>query len=356
MAGGGTAGHVEPALAIARAWRSEHPADSVLFLGTKSGLENSLVPAAGFTVQNIPKVTLPRSLNPQLLKVPFVLWRSVRAAGLVIKGADLVVGFGGYLSASAYLAARLVRVPIVIHEANAKVGWANRLGSFFTDCLAISHSVSAGRFSHAIVTGLPLREDVKLAVQSSARDWKGARARAKRELGWEEERPLILVLGGSQGSAFINAEITKALPNLLLGGVQIFHSVGAHNEVPATSPDYRAVPYIQDMATAYLAADLIIARSGAVTCAEVGALGRRALFIPLPIGNGEQVHNADFLVRAQRASVIDQRRFSAEWLSTHLNDLLLESAQAPMSGLSEDLGAEDKIVALMKRAIAGSCK
>ncbi|MDP1720189.1 MAG: UDP-N-acetylglucosamine--N-acetylmuramyl-(pentapeptide) pyrophosphoryl-undecaprenol N-acetylglucosamine transferase [Candidatus Nanopelagicaceae bacterium] len=356
MAGGGTAGHVEPALAMARAWRTKHSADSLLFLGTSSGLENSLVPAAGFTVANIPKVAMPRSIGIDFIKLPFLLWSAVREARKVIKGADLLVGFGGYLSASAYIAARMARVPIVIHEANAKVGWANRLGSFFTRCIAIAHPIEFGRFSGAYVTGLPLREDVKAAVREAASNWEGARIQAKRELGWEENKPLILILGGSQGSTFINAEISYALPSLTTREIQILHSVGSGNELPASSQYYRAVPYIRDMATAYLAADLIIARSGAVTCAEVGALGRRALFIPLPIGNGEQARNADFLVQANRALVVDQKTFSSTWLLAHLDDLLLASAQSPFDGLNDDLGAEDKIMALMERAINGQCK
>lgn len=356
LAGGGTAGHVEPALAIARAWRTKHTDDSLLFLGTSSGLENSLVPAAGFTVINIPKVAMPRSFGIDFIKLPFLLWGAVREAEKVIKGTDLLVGFGGYLSASAYIAARMARVPIVIHEANAKVGWANRLGSFFTSCIAVAHPIKSGRFSRAKVTGLPLREDVKAAVRKSASNWKGARIQAKRELGWEEDKPLILILGGSQGSTFINAEITQALPSLAVRGIQILHSVGAMNELPMNFQYYRAVPYIHDMATAYLAADLIIARSGAVTCAEVGALGRRALFIPLPIGNGEQARNADFLVQANRALVVDQKTFSSTWLLGHLDDLLLASARTPLAGLSDDLGAEDKIVTLMERAIDGQCK
>ncbi|HUW87960.1 MAG TPA: UDP-N-acetylglucosamine--N-acetylmuramyl-(pentapeptide) pyrophosphoryl-undecaprenol N-acetylglucosamine transferase [Candidatus Paceibacterota bacterium] len=356
LAGGGTAGHVEPALAIARAWRTKYADDSLLFLGTSTGLENSLVPAAGFTVTNIPKVAMPRSFGIDFIKLPFSLWRAVREAEKVIEGADLLVGFGGYLSASAYIAARMARVPIVIHEANAKVGWANRLGSFFTNCLAIAHPIKSGRFSRAKVTGLPLREDVKAAVRESASNWKGARIQAKRELGWEQGKPLILVLGGSQGSTFINAEISRVLPSLATKGIQILHSVGSRNELPTSSQSYRAVPYIRDMATAYLAADLIIARSGAVTCAEVGALGRRALFIPLPIGNGEQARNADFLVQANRALVVDQKTFSATWLLEHLDDLLLASARTPLAGLNDDLGAEDKIMALMERAIDGQCK
>ena len=356
FAGGGTAGHVEPALAVARAWRERHPEDPLLFLGTSTGLENTLVPSAGFELRIIPKVMMPRSLGVDLLRLPILLWRAVRAAKKVMKGADLLVGFGGYLSAPAYIAARIAHVPMVIHEANAKVGWANHLGSWFTQCLAIAHPIKSGRFAHARVTGMPLREDVKLAVRGSSPDWKGSRDRAKSQLGWDVDRPLILILGGSQGSAFINSQIAAALPALLERGIQLFHSVGAKNELPPSSAEYKPVPYITDMALAYLASDLVIARSGAVTCAEVGALGRSALFIPLPVGNGEQARNADYLVEAGRAILVQQGDFSSDWLLEHVDELLSRSAQSPVSGLTDDLGAEEKIIALMERAMDGSCR
>ena len=355
FAGGGTAGHVEPALAVARAWKEIHPEDSLLFLGTSAGIENTLVPAAGFELRNIPKVVMPRALGPDLIKLPLRLLGAVRGAIKVVKGADLLIGFGGYLSAPAYIAARIGNVPIVIHEANAKVGWANRLGASFTNCLAIAHPIKSGAFSRATVTGLPLRLDVKLAARDSSPDWKDARDQAKSRLGWDLDRPLILILGGSQGSAFINSQIAAALPSLLEKGIQVFHSIGPQNEIPESSKNYKAVAYINEMALAYLASDLIIGRSGAVTCAEVGALGRSALFVPLPIGNGEQARNADFLVSENRAVLIDQEHFSSEWLLEHVDELLLRSAHSALWGLSYDLDAEKKIVALMERAMAGLC-
>lgn len=353
FAGGGTAGHVEPALAVAREWRARHPDDRCLFIGTAEGLESSLVPAAGFELRSIPKVLMPRSLNADLFRLPWRLGRAVQCARTVISQSALVIGFGGYVSAPAYLAARIEKVPLVIHEANAKIGWANRLGACFTRYLAIARPVGRGKFVRAQKTGLPLREDVQVAYRAAARNWDGARAEAKLRLGWNLNQPTLLILGGSQGSVSINAQIKAALPALKLRGVQILHSVGARNDLPQSTANYRATPYIDDMATAYLAADLIIARSGAVTCAEVGALGRMAIFIPLPIGNGEQARNADYLVAAGRAIVLSQREFTAEWLQANLDAILLRSAQTPSEGLHDDLDAAQAIVELMENALTG---
>lgn len=356
FAGGGTAGHVEPALAVARAWARGHPQDSCIFLGTPGGLENSLVPAAKFKLHIISKVAMPRTIGVDLLLLPVRLVRAVLSARKHLVGADLLIGFGGYLSASAYLAARSLRIPIVIHEANATIGWANRLGSLFTKCLAIAHPVSSGSFARARVTGLPLREDVQNAARSAVGDWKAARNRAKLKLGWSPQEASVLVLGGSQGSTFVNSHIALALPELVKKRIHILHSLGAKNALPEPSSYYTPVAYIDDMATAYLAADLIIARSGAVTCAEFGALGRMALFIPLPIGNGEQARNADHLVAADRAVVIPQEDFSAEWLLENIDSLLAKSAQTPLAGLSDDIDSEGRIIDLMERALDGKCE
>lgn len=350
FAGGGTAGHIEPALATARAWKGKHPQDRCIFLGTPTGLENTLVPAAGFELFNIDKVVMPRRPNIDALALPFRLLRSVNSAKKIIKDSDLLVGFGGYLSASAYLAAFLARVPIVVHEANAKVGWANRLGASLTRHLAVARPIASGSFSRAAVTGLPLRADVKAAYFDASADWRRARELAKDKLGWIKNKPTLLVLGGSQGSTFINAQIAKALPALNEKGIQILHSVGSTNALPQDFGNYKAVPYITDMATAYLAADVVLARSGAVTCAEVGALGRMAVFVPLPIGNGEQARNADELVSLGRAVVVSQSDFSSQWLLDHIDGVIEQGRKLNEVGLNLDLEAEQRIIALMEKA------
>lgn len=356
FAGGGSAGHVEPALAVARAWKAKYPKDDCIFLGTAFGLENALVPAAGFALRNIEKVVMPRKLNLDLVKLPVQLWRAVSSAKKIINGTDALIGFGGYLSASAYLAAWLARVPIVIHEANTKVGWANRLGSLLTSNLAVASPIASGSFSRASVTGMPLRIDVKAAALAAAEDWPANRGRAKNEMGWKVDQPVLLVLGGSQGSSFINSQIAKALPLLMRKGIQILHSVGANNEHPQNFGEYKAVPYIDDMATAYLAADVVLSRSGAVTCAEVGALARMAIFVPLPIGNGEQARNADHLVSLGRAVVISQKDFSSQWLVDHIDNVIEQSRHLPELSDNKDLEAEVRIVGLMENVVQRSSR
>jgi UDP-N-acetylglucosamine--N-acetylmuramyl-(pentapeptide) pyrophosphoryl-undecaprenol N-acetylglucosamine transferase len=350
LAGGGTAGHIEPALAVARVWKSQNPHDQILFLGTAQGLESTLIPAAGFSVSNIPKVRISRTPSLSWARIPFELLASVKACRTILKGSDLLIGFGGYVSAPAYIAARLLGLPMIIHEANAKPGWANRLGALLTPYLAVAHGVNAGAFKGALITGLPLRSDVADGLKGAGADWKSVRAQAKVRLGFDSQ-PLVFVMGGSQGSVAINKVIEQSVPVFSKKGIAMMHSVGRANTLPPGTDLYRPVAYMEQMADAYLAADLIIARSGAVTCAEFRALGRYALFVPLPIGNGEQFHNAQGLVADGRAEVIDQKQFTLSYLETHIDTLLKSSSAAPLEGSTLDADAALKIAALGKHAL-----
>jgi UDP-N-acetylglucosamine--N-acetylmuramyl-(pentapeptide) pyrophosphoryl-undecaprenol N-acetylglucosamine transferase len=353
FAGGGTAGHVEPALAVARQWKKSHPDSELIFLGTASGLEVRLVPEAGFTLSLITKVRISRKLSPSLLAIPFSLIRSVAQVCKVLKSADLLVGFGGYVSGPAYLAARIRRVPIVIHEANARPGIANRLGALFTQHTAVAYPVASGKLSQALLAGLPLRPDVDSSFHGAESNWEKARSEAKTRIGFSSAKPLIFIFGGSQGSVAINSVIAGARTQLGADGFQILHSVGSSNQLPESDSNYKAVSYISDMASAYLAADSIISRSGAVSCSEINTLGRYALFIPLPVGNGEQELNAMSLVTDSRAEIVAQKDFTSAWLTENISRLLSASQKAPVAGSRKDIEASSKMVALMEFAIAG---
>jgi UDP-N-acetylglucosamine--N-acetylmuramyl-(pentapeptide) pyrophosphoryl-undecaprenol N-acetylglucosamine transferase len=356
LAGGGTAGHIEPALAVARTWRANHPNDEIEFLGTKSGLENQLVPAAGFKLSHISKVIIPRKVSLSLFVAPTTLTQAFLEARAVLKGADLLIGFGGYVSAPAYLAARSLNIPIVIHEANAKPGLANRLGALLTNHLAVAQPVRSGKLCRALITGLPLRSDVAIALEKSGGDWIAARSKAKVALGMSAGAPVIAIFFGSQGSVALNKVIAESLPIFEKTGAQILHAVGKSNQLPKAGPNYKPVSYIEDMAVLYLAADLIISRSGAVTCSEVNALGKYALFIPLPIGNGEQKVNARLVTEQSRGEIIDQNEFTPQWIEKHLDRLLRNSEMASAAGSPSDLHASEKIVALMEDALKVKAK
>ncbi|MEI7476618.1 MAG: UDP-N-acetylglucosamine--N-acetylmuramyl-(pentapeptide) pyrophosphoryl-undecaprenol N-acetylglucosamine transferase [Actinomycetes bacterium] len=352
FAGGGTAGHIEPALAVAAQWMKENPADKCIFIGTSQGLETTLVPAAGFTLRTIKKVVLARRFSPGVLLLPLNLLQAMMQARSIIKGSSLLIGFGGYVSAASYLAAKSCGVPIVIHEANARPGIANRLGTSFTSALAVSTPVQRGPFSKALITGMPLKSSITEIITTSHSDWNLVRSQAKRTLGFDDAMPLVLVVGGSQGSQAMNTVIAQSLSSLLEKKIQVMHSLGRKNVLPNAQSGYQPHSYIADMATAYLAADVIISRSGAVTCSEFEALGKFALFIPLAIGNGEQLPNAEHLANLGRARVISQKDFTSAWLLANIDSLLSSSKARGAQVSTVNSTAHEKITALMQNVLS----
>ena len=338
FAGGGTAGHIEPAWAVSEVWRQRFPGDEIAFLGTKSGLEVTLIPERGGTLYLIPKVAAPRKLNLSALLFPFKLIYSIFKTASIVKRFDVVVGFGGYVSGSAYIAAVILRKPIVVHDQNAKVGLANRFGAIFTKEVAVAYQNSG--IAGAKVVGNPLkREIVQAATQAN---WHQARKDAKVKLNVSEN--LVLILGGSSGSQTIN----KVVADSTFENCTVIHSLGKENQLPPSTSNYRPVGYIEDMATALLAADLVISRSGAIACSEFAALGKYALFIPLPIGNGEQALNADELILAHKAELIEQSKFDSNWLNMNLARLLRQGSVEP---LGTSLNAATQIADFIERVI-----
>ena len=303
LAGGGTAGHIEPALAVADALIAIDPGIRITALGTERGLETTLVPDRGYELRLIPAVPLPRKPSKDLLTLPGRMRGAIKATRAIMaeREVDVVIGFGGYVALPAYLAAR-GRVPIVIHEANATAGLANKIGARFA--VAIAAAVDSSGLKGARVVGNPVRRSL------SELDRAALRAQAREFFGLDPEAPTLLVFGGSQGAARINAALVAAAPDLAGVGVGVLHAYGRKNEIslPQTLPDgppYVAVPYLDRMDLAYSAADIVLARSGAMTVAEIAAVGLPAIYVPLPHGNGEQRLNAAAQVASGAAIIID---------------------------------------------------
>jgi UDP-N-acetylglucosamine--N-acetylmuramyl-(pentapeptide) pyrophosphoryl-undecaprenol N-acetylglucosamine transferase len=324
FAGGGTAGHVEPALAVANWLRSKKPRWNLVFAGTKSGLENQLVPKEGFAVLHIPKVLMPRQITPATLlwpaKIIFATWKAIK----ICRDADLVIGFGGYACPPIYLAAAILRKPIFIHEANAVPGWANRLGAPFAEQIFIAFNRATnqfGRWRDAKLTGMPIRVEIIASGERSTEEKVVAKKNQIEKWKLSLDKPTVLVFGGSQGSRHINEAIMQSLSVFTEKGVQVVHSVGKNNPLPPSTENYLPLSYIDDMSAAYQASDLVIARSGALTCAELAAVGKFAILIPLPIGNGEQAINALDLQAIGAAEVIEDSKFNADWLISNWDEI-----------------------------------
>jgi UDP-N-acetylglucosamine--N-acetylmuramyl-(pentapeptide) pyrophosphoryl-undecaprenol N-acetylglucosamine transferase len=325
FAGGGTAGHVEPALAVGSWLKANRPEILCEFVGTAEGLENHLVPSSGFTLHRISKVPLPRGLSPQTFTWPLSFLQSVSQARKAIKGADVVVGFGGYVCASVYVAARLKKIPIIVHEANALPGWANRLGVKLggSPIVAFEKSRSAHpTWARAENVGIPLRPSIVELSQADEESREEIKTRKCKEWGFDPERPVLLVFGGSQGSQHINRVIEESRDLLSRTGVQVIHGVGRNNPLPVAGDGYKAIHYFDDLPEAYIASDLVICRSGAVTCHELSALRKYALLIPLDIGNGEQKLNGESLVDVGAAGMVGNGEFTSRWFSENILGLI----------------------------------
>ena len=355
IAGGGSAGHIEPALAFADALRRRHPDVRVTALGTERGLDTRLIPARGYHLELIPSVPIPRRPTPDLLRVPGRLRRAVAAAAAVLRDgpADVLVGFGGFVSGPAYLAARRLGVPIVVHEANPRPGWANRLGARLTPYVATTWPDTP--IAHARRLGLPIRRSIATLDRPSQR---GAACEA---FGLEPARPTLLVTGGSQGARRLNDAAVGAAAHLRAAGVQVLHATGAAHAVtvadPDTSPPYVVMPYLDRMDLGYAAADLVLCRAGANTVVELTAVGLPAAYVPLPIGNGEQALMAGPVVGAGGGLMVDDAGCTPEWVTATLTPLLLDPARlAAMGTAAESSGrrdADERLVCLVLEAVRG---
>jgi UDP-N-acetylglucosamine--N-acetylmuramyl-(pentapeptide) pyrophosphoryl-undecaprenol N-acetylglucosamine transferase len=340
LAGGGTAGHIEPALALADALRRADPRIEITCLGTERGLETRLVPLRGYELALIPAVPLPRSMTAELLHVPGRLGEAVGAAAKVLgrTRARVLVGFGGYVATPGYLAARRRHVPIVVHEANARAGLANRLGARFT-----RHVYTASprtRLPNATCIGIPLRHEIAALDRLAIAD------KARAHFGLRPDLPVLLVTGGSQGARSLNYAVLDAAAWIRAAGVQVLHILGPRSDLdirmPPAGPPYITLPYVDRMDLAYGAADFAICRSGAMTCAELTAVGLPAVYVPLPHGNGEQRLNALPIEEAGGGLIIPDAELSPEWIRDMLLPILLDAELvAAMSAAASSVGARD---------------
>lgn len=351
IAGGGTGGHVIPALAIARELRDSAGAE-VRFVGTARGLETRLVPEAGFPLElihvgqlkNVSIVTRVRTLADLPLGV-------LRCVGLLRKfRPDVVVGVGGYASGPAMMAAVLLRVPTLAFEPNAVPGLANRIVGRMVSAAAVNFEESRRYFRNAQVTGTPVRPEF-FAIAPKATD------------GWKR----LLVFGASQGARVFNELLPKIAERLLaeFPTLDVVHQTGARHG-DSTAEAYQNVggpfervlvtPYLDDMAGQFAAADLIVCRSGASTMAELAAAGRAALLVPFPqAADDHQRKNADAFVARGAAEMVVERELTEERLLAVLSELLGDDARrAAMGAAARGLAHQDALtrIAGMVRELA----
>ena len=350
LAGGGTAGHVNPLLATATVLAKR--GYDVEVLGTAQGLESDLVPSAGFPLHVIEKVPFPRRPSLSVFTFPFRWRKAVNQCRLAIRDADVVVGFGGYVSTPAYRVARGAGVPIVIHEQNARPGLANKVGARYANVLALTFANTPLNARKGItqVTGLPLRpaiEELALARQDTD-GARVARERGAKNLGVDPEKTTLLVTGGSLGALHLNDAMIGALGDLP-DNVQVIHLTGKGKDAPVWSKvekcsvgdRYLVLDYLTTMEDALACADLVVCRSGAGTVAEMTALSLPCVYVPLAIGNGEQKLNAHDHVASGGALLVDDASFNADTVRQKVFPLLTSPELSAMATASAGLAKID---------------
>ena len=329
IAGGGTAGHVFPGLALGRTLR--HRGYDVRFVGTQAGLEASLVPGADFEFHPVPARPLVRELSLDALRAPFVAAGATRRCRPLVRGAKAIVGMGGYVSVGAVLAARRERIPVILHEQNAIPGLANRVLAGLARTIAVSFPETRSAFgtrARVEVTGNPVREEILRVIEEPEALAKEART----SLELDEGRKTVLVFGGSQGALHIDRAAVGAC-RLLAGrsDLQVILIAGSAHEASTRSglPRegsgllVRLLGYLDRMELAYACADLAVSRAGATTMAELTVCGLPALLIPYPYATRRhQEANARALQRAGGASVMLDEQLSADELASRIEGLI----------------------------------
>ena len=343
LAGGGTAGHVNPLLATAE-YLTQYGA-TVVALGNATGIEADLVPGAGLELQTIERVPFPRRPNKAALTFPARWRRSVAQARAVIQGADVVVGFGGHVATPAYIAARRCGVPTVVHEQNARPGLANRVGA--RSAAVVATTFPGSSLPGAQLVGMPIRAAVLAAGDLP-------RAASTAFLGLDPQRPVLLVSGGSLGAAHINAVVAGLAAEIIESGFQVLHLTGRGKADPVNAvisgqaqpaevaQHYHVREYLVEMEHALAVAALVVGRAGAGTVSEFAALGIPAIYVPLPIGNGEQRLNAAAVVEAGGGLLVADDNFTPAWGRANLLPLLGDPSRlAAMAAAASRTGIRD---------------
>ena len=348
LAGGGTGGHVIPALAIANQLKEEYSAE-ILFIGTARGIENRLVPAAGYPLELVRVGALKNVNLVTRAKTAFDLPRAIWDAGRMLNefAPDVVIGVGGYASGPAMLAAVVKHIPTLAFEPNVVPGFANRLVARFVSAAAVHFEETAKYFRHGEVTGVPVRQ----AFFDIAPKRGGT--------------PTLLVFGGSQGAHAINAALFRCLPVLQreAPGIHIIHQTGERDYNDALAAYERVgesaevSKFIEDMPAAFARADLVVCRSGASTVAEIAAAGKPAVFVPFPrAADDHQRVNAEALAKHGAAVVVEESKLEGVWLAETIAALLqdpqrLGTMGQAARGLSHPNAARE--IAAMAARVAG---
>jgi UDP-N-acetylglucosamine--N-acetylmuramyl-(pentapeptide) pyrophosphoryl-undecaprenol N-acetylglucosamine transferase len=348
LTGGGTAGHVNPLLSLADAITAQDAQAKVIALGTAEGLESGLVPARGYRLETIERLPFPRKPSAYALGFPFKFLRAVGQVRALIRKEriETVVGFGGYASAPAYLAARFEKIPLVIHEANALPGIANKIGAKFADVVAVAFAGTG--LPREQLTGMPLRHEIEaITIRRN-------QSEARKHFGLDENTLTLLVTGGSLGAKKLNDVIEASRTKLAAAGIQVLHIVGGKSDLaPIAERGYVRLAYCDRMDLAIAAADFAVSRAGASTVSEFAAVGLPAVYVPYAVGNGEQRFNLQTLLKAGGGVMVLDKDFDEQYVASQLIPLLSSAKQLKeMAKAAASVGIKDGTQRLLQLVLS----
>ena len=333
IAAAGTAGHINPGIAIANKIKKENPNSEIIFIGTSRGLENDLVPRAGYSLKTIEAYGFSKSISISNFKNMVKTFKGFKQAKKIIEEfkPDIVIGMGGYICGAVISQAHKLKIPTILHESNAYPGLAIKLLSKKVDKILVGFEDAKKRLTCAkevVVTGTPIKaKNLNLTDEQ--------KNKIREELKFKKELPIALAFGGSQGARVINKTLTDIIINKKNENYQIIWAAGPNQydeikqELRDNSIDInniknvKIVPYIYNMDEIMAICDFVIARSGAMTLAEIAMAGKPAIFIPLPSSSSNrQEDNARVFERIGAAKVILNSALNSEKLTEVINDII----------------------------------
>lgn len=364
VAAAGTGGHINPAIAIANKIKEKEPDSKIIFVGTPRGLENDLVPRAGYELRTVDAYGIRRKINLDNIKRLFKMFKAVKDSEKIIRDfkPDVVIGTGGYICVAVGTAAVKENVPIVLHESNAFPGVAIKLLAKDASKVLLGFEDAKARIkADAVVTGTPTKITTKRLNSEE-------KTKIKENIGLDTQIPTVLVFGGSQGAQTINKAVSQIIEQKLNKKYQILWAAGKKNydELKESFKtknldienleNAKIMPYIYNMQEAMEISDLIVARSGAMTITEISQIGRPAIFIPYPFATeNHQEYNAKVLANAGGAEIILDKDLETNKLNEEIEKIVLDRVKVKQ--MSENAtkvakqNVEDKIYYEIKDAI-----
>lgn len=371
IAAAGTAGHINPGLAIANKIKEEEKNSEIIFIGTTRGLENDLVPRAGFKLKTIDAYGLSKKISIDNIKKMYKTFKGYGEAKKIIKEfkPDVVIGTGGYICGATISAAHNLKIPTLLHESNAFPGKAVKMLSKKTDTILVSFEDAKARIKKArniVFTGTPVKIKRKNYTI-------GEKTKIVKAMGLTETKPIVLIFGGSQGAQKINEAILGILKNKFNNEYQIIWATGPkqydiikeklqdENININNIQNAKIVPYIYNMEEIMNVANVIVARSGAMTITEISNLGKPSILIPLPnVSGNHQLYNAKVLENVGAAKIILNDELNKDNLNTQIKEIVLDkSAEKQMAENSLKVSTtdvEDKIYREVVKIVKENCE